>query len=234
MKRFALVSCSERLGEEFQHMLLACFAGEGEQWNVLSPADPDFAEAAAGYDGYVLSGSEKSVMDDAHTPPVQRLLEWLRHRALPSGSPVLGICFGAQALAAAGGGKVGRNPGGGFRLGVESIRWNDAASRWPEAAQPAAIVASHGECVLDLPPGGVGLASSASIPHEVFLVGDRVLGIQGHPEMSAHALKSHFMPLHRPLFPAQAWQAVEREAELPLQRDGMVALGRRLLAQGRL
>lgn len=236
MKRFALVWCSEHLGTTFQHMFLDTFRQPGEQWDILSPADPAFEAQAAGYDGYVLSGSEKSVVDDAHTPFVTRLLAWLRRTAEASSSPVLGICFGAQALAAAHGGKVGRNPRGGFRLGVEALDWNGAADRlrWPELGKDAVLVTSHGECVLTLPANTTVLASSKTIPHEVFLVGDRFLGIQGHPEMTIRDLRECFMPLHRAELSAERWRGVEQECELTLRREGVVALGQRLLAQGRL
>lgn len=236
MKRFALVWCSERPGPPFQQMFLDTFRQPGEQWDILSPADPAFEVQATGYDGYVLSGSEKSVVDDVQTPFVARLLAWLRRTAETSSSPVLGICFGAQALAAALGGQVGRNPDGCFRLGVEALDWSLAADRlrWPELGKEAVLVASHGECVSTLPANTTVLASSKTIAHEVFLTGDRFLGIQGHPEMSIRDLQEGFMPLHRAEFSPERWRGVEQECELTLSREGLVALSQRLLAQGRL
>ena len=97
MKRIALVWCSERLGTTFQRMFLDTFRQPGEQWDVLSAADPEFEALATGYDGYVISGSEKSVVEDAQTPLVARLLGWLSRTAETSASPVLGICFGAHS-----------------------------------------------------------------------------------------------------------------------------------------
>ncbi len=236
MKRIALVWCSERLGTTFQRMFLDTFRQPGEQWDVLSAADPEFEALATGYDGYVISGSEKSVVEDAQTPLVARLLGWLSRTAETSASPVLGICFGAQAVAAALGGKVGRNPGSGFRLGVETLECNAAADRqrWPELDPNAVLVASHGECVLTLPTNTTELASSKTVPHEIFLIRDRFLGIQGHPEMTIRDLQEGFMPLHRAQFSAEKWREVEQECGLTLRREGVVALGRRLLAQGRL
>lgn len=236
MKRFALVWCSEHLASPFQQMFLDTFRQPGEQWDILSPADPAFDTRAAGYDGYILSGSEKSVVDDAQTPFVARLLEWLHRTAETSSSPVLGICFGAQALATALGGQVGRNPDGSFRLGVEQLAWDATADRqrWPELGADAVLVASHGECVLALPPDATALASSRTIAHEIFLVGNRFLGIQGHPEMSIRDLQEGFMPLHRAEFSPERWRGVEQECELTLKREGVVALSQRLLAQGRL
>jgi len=236
MKKFALVWCSELPEAPFQKMLVDTFCQPREQWDILSPADPAFEAQAANYDGYLISGSEKSVVDDAQTPFVARLLAWLRRTAETSSSPMLGICFGAQALAAALGGKVGRNPDGHFRLGVEALDWSPAVDRqrWPELDADAVLVASHGECALTLPPDAMVLASSKTIAHEVFLVGDRFLGIQGHPELSIRDLQEFFMPFHRAEFSLERWRDVEEECELTLSPEGVIALSRRLLAQGRL
>ena len=141
-----------------------------------------------------------------------------------------------RAVLTALGGKVGRNPEGGFRLGVEALDWSPGADplRWPELGKEAVLVESHGECVSTLPANTTVLASSKTIAHEVFLTGDRFLGIQGHPEMSIRDLQEGFMPLHRAEFSPERWRDVEQECDLTLRREGLVALGRRLLAQGRL
>lgn len=236
MKRHALVWCSEIAALDYRKHMVDQFRREGERWEVLSPGDADFLEKAAGYDGYVVSGSEKSVVDDAETPLVSHLLRFLRNVRAQSRSPVLGICFGAQALAAAFGGRIGRNPDGAFRLGVETLQWVDGidVERWPEAEAASVLIQSHGECVEQLPPGGTLLAGSSTIPHEIFLVEDRFLGIQGHPEIDSRMMTGTFMQLHRSLFDDAQWAAVEQESQLPVHRDTILAMGRRLLANGRL
>ena len=75
-------------------------------------------------------------------------------------------------LAAAG--EAGRTLGG------------SAGRRWPPLAgapQPLRILESHSDIVVALPPGAVVLAHSRRTPVEVFTLGERVLCLQGHPEM---------------------------------------------------
>lgn len=236
MKKLALIWCSQIPAMDFREHMVGQFRRDGEDWEVLSPGDRDFLDRAGAHDGYVVGGSEKSVVDDAATPFVANLLAFLRAVESRSSSPVLGICFGAQALAAALGGKVRRNPAGSFRLGVEPLQWvkDIDLERWPEAGLPSVLVQSHGECVQQLPPHGTSLVGSATIPHEVFLVGDRFLGVQGHPEIDHRMLTETFMQFHRAMFDDAQWAAVEQESRSPVHRDAVLALSRRLLDDGRL
>ena len=123
MKKFALIWCSDNMLLEYRDYMLGQLSDDTGQWDVLSPADPNFAEQVKDYDGYVISGSEKSVVDDLDAPLTQRLFAFIRDVRATSAAPVVGICFGAQALAAALDGRVGRNESGQFRLGVESLKW---------------------------------------------------------------------------------------------------------------
>jgi GMP synthase (glutamine-hydrolysing) len=235
MKKFALIWCTSQSGR-LQSSLLDTFRSDGQHWDVLSPVDDDFAERALGYDGYVISGSPKSVIDDADKPLVRNLLALIRQVQAQSSAPMIGVCFGSQALAAALGGRVARNPDGSFKLGAETLTWSAPAdpARWPEAQGPAALAQSHGECISVLPPGSEVLATSPSAAHEIFLVQGRFLGVQGHPEVDNELLQQVFMPLHRPLFDAERWRQVEHEARQTLQPASVIALGRRLLIQGHL
>ncbi len=236
MKRYALVWCSENGGLDYREQMVSEFQKESEIWDILTPADPDLIEKALSYDGFVISGSEKSVVDDAKTAFVSRLLECLRTINTRTTAPIVGICFGAQALATALGGEVARNPDRRFRLGVETLAWEPDAVRFPELASDpnCMVVQSHGECVSRLPPGSTLLAQSKTIPHEIFLTDGRFLGVQGHPEIDGQMLQEFFMPLHRPLFDDDSWQVVVQEARLPVHRAPLISLARRLLEQGRL
>jgi GMP synthase (glutamine-hydrolysing) len=233
MKKLALIWClSAPEDEPLKTEIIDSFGSENN-WDVLSPDDDVFLSKAVGYDGYVISGSPRSVVDDAETQFVKNVLTLIREVRDTSASPIVGICFGAQSLATALGGKVGRNPGGVFKLGVDSLTWTGPAQRWAETSKFAVLVQSHGECVLELPPDSVHLASSATISHEIFLTHGRFLGVQGHPEAD-NALLRHFMTYHRSHFDADAWQAIEREADQPLSREPVIALGRRLIGEGTL
>ena len=236
MKKFALIWCSDNMLLEYRDYMLGQLSDGTGQWDVLSPADPNFAEQVKDYDGYVISGSEKSVVDDLDAPLTQRLFAFIRDVRATSAAPVVGICFGAQALAAALDCRVGRNESGQFRLGVESLKWLSPSitQQWPEITDDITLVQSHGECVLKLPPDSVLLASSPSAAHEIFLAENRFLAIQGHPESDASWLRKMFMPFHRDAFDQTQWEAIEHESTQPVNREGILALIRRLLKDGHL
>lgn len=235
-KKFAVIWCSEVTPLHYADQMAGIFRREGEQWDIVHPATIDFSQLSIAYDGYVVSGSEKSAVEDVSTPIVSNTIKLLRTIEATSQSPVIGICFGSQVLAVSLGGTVGLNPDQRFRLGVETMQWADNldTERWPEAEADSTLIASHGECVQQLPPGSTLLARSKTVPHEIFLVGDRFLGIQGHPEMDAALFFEAFDQWHRPFFDDDAWAAVEQEMKLPVHNKSVCALGRRLLDAGTL
>jgi GMP synthase-like glutamine amidotransferase len=230
MKRIAFVCCADRLPGS----LIETFRSEGEHWDKLMPDVDGFVSDARGYDGYVISGSPKSVNDDRATPMVSNVLALIRDVYMNSNAPMLGICFGSQAIATAFGGRVGLNRSGHFKLGVDELVWAGGVdrARLPETLRPSTLVQSHGECVLELPPQSASLASSSTSPHEVFLVSKRFLGVQGHPEVDNKGLRETFMPWHRKSFDAEQWQIIEDESRWPIEPTPVVDLGRRLLADG--
>nr|ACO92657.1 amino group transfer protein [Burkholderia sp. JS667] len=238
MKKYAVIWCSEVSDDvELQEKMISAFGRKGEQWDILHPAREGFLERAFDYAGHVISGSPKSVVDDADTPLVRNLLALLRAAAQRGGVPVVGLCFGSQAIAAALGGEVQRNPSGEFKLGVDRLDWSAQALALfgPQIASgPTVLVQSHGECVARLPAGGAALASSQTISHEVFLVDGQFLGIQGHPEVDRQFLRQKFMAYHRALFDDAQWERVQQEAQQTLHPALVIALGRRLLDEGRL
>jgi GMP synthase-like glutamine amidotransferase len=117
----------------------------------------------------VALGSDRSV--HASTDPwIARELEYLSG-AHAAGVPVLGICFGAQALSAALGGTVSRAP-------AKEIGWIDVAG---DDGFGGSWFTWH-EDVFTLPPGAEELARAASGP-QAFAIGASV-GVQFHPEVT--------------------------------------------------
>ena len=116
---------------------------------------------------------------------------WLRDEfrliedAVKSKLPVLGVCLGAQVVAAALGAKVDRNPNG-KEIGWHPIRLSDSAKDdrlmrgLPTTMTPFHW---HGD-IFELPPGAVSLASSDKTPCQAFRHGDKVYGFQFHFEVT--------------------------------------------------
>ena len=89
--------------------------------------------------------------------------------------PVLGICFGAQALAKALGGEVKRAP-------QIALEWSTLETDEPELIAPGPWLRWH-EDVLTMPPGARELARSGAVPL-AFTHGTSI-GLQFHPETDA-------------------------------------------------
>ncbi len=111
--------------------------------------------------------------------------------AIKQNRPVLGVCLGAQIVAAALGAKVDRNPRG-KEIGWHPIRLEPAASQdrlmrdVPETLTPFHW---HGD-IFDLPAGAVSLASSDKTPCQAFRYGDRTYGFQFHFEVTSASVSA--------------------------------------------
>jgi GMP synthase (glutamine-hydrolysing) len=143
--------------------------------------------AVDGMGGLAVLGGEMSVHDgDAH--PWLATERTLLAAAVGLGLPVLGICLGAQQLAAALGAEVttGAEP----EIGVCTVTLTAGGRRdsvlGPEyggLAEPAIpVVEWHGD-TFSLPEGAVHLAATRAYPNQAFRVGERVYGFQFHAEV---------------------------------------------------
>jgi GMP synthase-like glutamine amidotransferase len=150
--------------------------------------------ALEGIDLLIAMGGPMSVNDEAALPWLRAEKALLRE-AVARGIPVLGVCLGAQLIAAALGARVYPNPE--KEIGWFPIRavLHDAEPvrdrfRFPPEAR---VFHWHGE-TFDLPPGAVRLADSAACRNQAFQIGRRVIGLQFHLETtpeSAAAILDH-------------------------------------------
>jgi GMP synthase (glutamine-hydrolysing) len=123
-------------------------------------------------EGFILSGGPASVYEPG--------APYIPSYVLESGQPILGICYGMQALTYALHGKVASSKDREYGPAqVETIRSNPLL---PDGTQP--VWMSHGDRIEELPAGFVALAHSANSP--VAAMGDlqgRRFGVQFHPEV---------------------------------------------------
>ena len=149
-------------------------------YSEILPCTRPIAEVLAGdYQGIVLSGGPSSVYDEGAPLPDPRLFE--------AGLPVLGICYGMQAMGYALGGKVvpaERREYGRAELALERTgRLLDGVR--PEQDRHLTVWMSHGDTVMVAPPGFTALASTANCP--VAAMEDparRLFAVQFHPEVA--------------------------------------------------
>ncbi len=147
------------------------------------PAPDDF-------DLFIILGGPMSVNDERHFPWLVDEKACIR-TLVQSGKPVLGVCLGAQLIAAAMGSRIYKNY-------TKEIGWFDI-EQVDETVNPFSLPAQmrvfhwHGE-TFELPAGAQLLASSQVCKNQAFLLGERVVGLQCHLETTLENAKS--MVLH--------------------------------------
>jgi GMP synthase (glutamine-hydrolysing) len=146
---------------------------------ILPCTQPAAEVLAGGYQGIVLSGGPSSVYDDGAPLPDKAILE--------SGIPILGICYGMQAMGYLLGGQV--VPAERREYGPADLRLEGTGGLLdgitPERGNQITVWMSHGDTVLRPPAGFVSLASTANCPVAAMSDAERRLyAVQFHPEVA--------------------------------------------------
>jgi GMP synthase (glutamine-hydrolysing) len=141
----------------------------------------------------VVMGAPLGVSDvgDARFPFLAAELELLR-AAVARDFPTLGVCLGAQLLAAAAGARVFPNVNGDPPHPTREVGWGAvhflrAPTEEPvlSGLDPAEIVLHwHGD-TFELPRGATLLASTLTCENQMFRLGRRQFGVQFHVEVDA-------------------------------------------------
>lgn len=167
----------------------------GFQVEVLDATSQPFPNAAIQCsDLLVVLGGPIGVYDAISYPFLADELTALRKR-LASGKPVLGICLGAQLLAAALDAHV--YPGGsGSEIGwsVLSAPPEGELPQWfrPLLTPGLEVLHWHGD-TFDLPVGSQHLARTQTYANQAFAIGKLVLGLQFHVEVTAKGLEQWYV-----------------------------------------
>ena len=126
-----------------------------------------------GIDHVVLLGAANAVYEEGPSSEwIAQELDWLR-RLDEAAVPVLGICFGAQAIAAAFGGRVGP-------AARKEIGWTVVQTLDPELIPAGPWLEFHGDRCY--PPPRARLLARNEIGVQAFALG-RHLAVQFHPEV---------------------------------------------------
>ena len=134
-------------------------------WEKIAPLNPR---------GFILSGGPASVCDPGAPLPLSYIYE--------SGLPVMGICYGMLAVAHHLGGHVARGAKHEYGHTILHLSAEDCPLF---AGLPSSLPVwmSHGDQVVELPPGFRALAYSENSPLAVIGNDSTIYGLQFHPEV---------------------------------------------------
>jgi GMP synthase-like glutamine amidotransferase len=185
--------------------------------------------ALGDFDGVAVFGGGMNLADQGRLPWLTGEVELLRD-ALERRMPVLGICLGAQLLAAAAGGEV-------HRVSAPEIGWFDverleAAEHDPVAAAlPERFSAFQWHSYASrLPAGAVELARSP-VCAQAYALDGHAWGVQFHPEVTPDVLDAWFDDYDSdPDAVRLGFDPAAARAELPRRLGRWNEIGRALFA----
>ncbi|MCL4458681.1 MAG: glutamine-hydrolyzing GMP synthase [Chloroflexi bacterium] len=161
------------LGSQYSQLIVRRVR-ECRVYSELIPSDAPWERVAALKPrGFILSGSPASVYQPDAPQPPRYIYE--------SGLPILGICYGMQMLAHRLGGRV---------VHATKREYGPATLHLKEPGSPLfkdlptdfPVWMSHGDQVVELPPGFLALASTDNSPIAA-MAKDGLIGLQFHPEV---------------------------------------------------
>lgn len=144
----------------------------------------------------VVLGAPIGANDERDYPFLAHELRLIGKR-MASRRPTLGICLGAQLMARALGARVAPAPRG--EIGWLPLTLSEAGKQSAlKHFDGAPVFHWHGDA-FDLPPHAVSLAATPDCPHQAFALGENLLGLQFHPEVTAQGLESWYVGHYRAL-----------------------------------
>ena len=193
----------------------AAAAETGHSWQFVTfdVEHGEYPETLDDCDGYVITGSKKSVYDG--DPWIESLKDYVvqLHGAH---KPLVGLCFGHQLIAdALGGHTEGAQVGWGVGIHHAEI----VHKPWfiDETFDSVNLIVSHRDQVTTLPDGAELLAKSDFCPNSMFCQGDHIFAMQGHPEFD-RAYSRDLMDMRREILGESIYQAGVASLSTPLYR----------------
>lgn len=142
--------------------------------DVLPALTPDIA-------GVVVFGGRQSAADFTTYPYLADEMAWIE-RVIAADLPLLGICLGAQLIIRALGGQVGPLNGNLHEFGYYPV--TPTAEGHDFLPSTLHVTEAHYH-TFTLPDQVTHLASSETYANQAFRYGDKVYGVQFHPECTA-------------------------------------------------
>ena len=154
------------------------------------------------FDWLIVMGGGMSVYEDDKYPWISAEKELIKN-AIEKGKVVLGICLGAQFIASAMGARV--YPGKRKEIGwfpVDFSKTENHTNLLDFLPGSVTVFHWHGD-TFDIPVEANRFASSAITPNQGFVIGDRVVGLQFHFEITETGLLEMIDGVNAELIPEE-------------------------------
>lgn len=150
------------------------------EWTYYDVCNGEFPTDLNECDVYFATGSRRSVYEPVAW--IEQLKKLIRALARLD-KYFIGCCFGHQLLGEAMGGKVAKSTNG-WCVGVHQFTVTEQADWMHPASNSLHLLMMCQDQVQQLPPNAKVWAGSKKCPVGIFQVGEKMLGIQAHPEFS--------------------------------------------------
>ncbi len=155
-------------------------------FEVFNVCDGDFPKSASDYEAWLITGSKFSVYDEIDW--IIKLKNFVQEISVAN-KYCIGVCFGHQMLGEAMGGKVTKSVNS-WCVGVHEFEILAREDWMIPFHSKVNLLMSCQDQIAALPDNSLVLAQSPMCPVGIIKIGDKMLGIQGHPEFSADYVKS--------------------------------------------
>ena len=151
------------------------------KWTTIHCLEDNLPDDAKGFDAYLITGGKYSVFEDLDWQ--HKLFDFIQ-QIYKKNIPLLGICYGHQAIAHALGGHVERFDSG-WGAGVTTVNVIDQPAWLLPMAEKIYLLAMHQDQVTTMPTEATRFLDSHFCHNSGFYIDDRVLAIQQHPEFTS-------------------------------------------------